>query len=184
MVTLELSAETLTAADREKLFSSIYENAFPAVARFIKSRNGSLQDAKDVFHDALVIFYEKLNNDFELNVSNEAYVIGISKHVWIRKFNRGVMNIPMDRVESLITIPDDYYEEVQSAKLMNFIAKAGKKCMEMLTAFYYHKFTMDAIVKVNGFGSVRSATVQKYKCLEKIRDIVKTKSIRYEDFTE
>jgi hypothetical protein len=31
---------------------------------------------------------------------------------------------------------------------------------------------------------VRSATVQKYKCMEKIRETIKDRSLVYEDFIE
>lgn len=35
-----------------------------------------------------------------------------------------------------------------------------------------------------GYSIVRSATVQKYKCLKKVRDSIKEKSMSYEDFFE
>jgi hypothetical protein len=35
-----------------------------------------------------------------------------------------------------------------------------------------------------GFSGERSATVQKFKCLEKVRDTIKSKSLSYEDFVE
>jgi hypothetical protein len=56
--------------------------------------------------------------------------------------------------------------------------------MELLQAFYYDKLPMNTIAGLFGFGGERSATVQKYKCLEKVRDIVKDKSLTYEDFLE
>jgi predicted DNA-binding protein YlxM (UPF0122 family) len=56
--------------------------------------------------------------------------------------------------------------------------------MELLRAFYYDKLSMRKIAGQFDFNSERSATVQKYKCLEKVRDIVKEKSLTYEDFLE
>jgi hypothetical protein len=35
-----------------------------------------------------------------------------------------------------------------------------------------------------GFANEHSASAQKYKCLEKVREIVKQKSLTYEDFVE
>jgi len=54
----------------------------------------------------------------------------------------------------------------------------------LLRAFYYDKLSMSKIANRFGFSSERSATVQKYKCLEKVRDLVKEKSLSYEDFLE
>jgi len=60
----------------------------------------------------------------------------------------------------------------------------GRKCLELLRAVYYDKLDLPAVAAVFGYQTVRSATVQKYKCLEKVRDKVKEKSISYEDLLE
>ena len=173
------------AIDRVALFEALYESTFPAVARFVSARNGSFQDAKDIFQDALVIFYEKTAEDkFEISVSDEAYILGIVKHLWIRKNAFDKKKVSLNKMELLITIPDDFYQEVKSAKLVNLLERAGKKCMELLSAFYYNKVSMADLSSTFGFSSERSATVQKFKCLEKVRDMLKEKSLNYEDFTE
>ncbi len=174
-----------TAEQRERLFTELYENTFPSVARFVSHRNGSLQDAKDIFQDALVIFFEKsMEGDLKINISDEAYVLGIAKHLWIRKFNRNKNNISLSEIESAITIPEDFYPGIESNKLLNLVELAGKKCMELLKAFYYDKSSAREIAQTFGYSSEHSATVQKFKCLEKMRDVVKEKSMNYEDFTE
>lgn len=171
--------------DRARLFEELYESTFPVVARFVSGRNGSFQDAKDIFQDALLIFHEKTTaGTREIIASEEAYILGIAKHLWIRKFKSDKRNVSMNGMESLITIPDDFYEEVKSSRLVLLLEHAGKKCMELLNAFYYHKLSMTGIRNKFGYGSEHSAAVQKFKCLEKVRDVVREKSMNYEDFTE
>lgn len=188
MITItELPVAGRGVVQRKKLFTELYETAFPMVARFVSNRRGSLQDAKDIFQDALVIFYEKLSHKrVEIEVPDEAYVLGIAKHLWMRKYKNDSKNIFLDELESTITLPDDYFQTPgYSEKLIsNFLMTAGKRCMELLTAFYYHNYSMKEITRVFGYGSERSATVQKFKCLEKVRDVVKEKSLDYESFTE
>ena len=184
MMTQEMPVLMNTAVEREELFVSLYKQVFPSVAAFISKRNGTLNDAKDIFQDSLVIFYEKmLDGKFE-GISHEAYLFGITKHLWLRKFKQDKKNISLTDFEAAITIPEDYFPEVQSNVLMQFLEQAGKKCMELLTAFYYHKHSMQKITDEFGYTSERSATVQKFKCMEKIRDKVTEKSMNYEDFTE
>ena len=43
----------------------------------------------------------------------------------------------------------------------------------MLLAFYYSQQPLTQIAAANGYASVRSATVQKFKCLERLRDSVR-----------
>jgi hypothetical protein len=43
---------------------------------------------------------------------------------------------------------------------------------------------MVKVAQLFGFSGERSATVQKYKCIEKVRETVKQKALTYEDFLE
>lgn len=169
----------------EKDIGELYELAFPHVAAFVRKMGGSLDDAKDIFHDALVIFYEQTKDkDFTVKNAPEAYLLGIAKHLWIRKFKRDRKRVSLDDTELSITIPDDHFPDVSSKHLLSFLEQAGKKCLDLLRAFYYEKLSVGKIAANLGYASEHSASVQKYKCLEKVRDTVKEKSLSYEDFTE
>ncbi len=56
--------------------------------------------------------------------------------------------------------------------------------MELLKSFYYDQLPLADAATLFGFSGVRSATVQKYKCLEKVRESIKEKSLIYEDFLD
>ena len=56
--------------------------------------------------------------------------------------------------------------------------------MELLRSFYYDQQPLTDIAGKFGFSGVRSATVQKYKCLEKVRETIKERSLTYEDFID
>jgi DNA-directed RNA polymerase specialized sigma24 family protein len=181
--TVENRFEIATEFDREEFFRSLYLKMFPAVANFIRKQNGTLDDAKDVFHDALIIFYEKkVDAALEIQLTDEAYVFGIVKHLWIKK-TKEAQRVLLSETESLISLPEDFESHSHADSIVTFLKSAGQKCMSLLEAFYYEKKSLDLITSAFGFSSIRSATVQKYKCLEKVRDLVKRKSKNYEDFT-
>ncbi|HEY0741843.1 MAG TPA: hypothetical protein VGD40_10285 [Chryseosolibacter sp.] len=182
MTQVETQPEISVDFSRKDLFEGLYLKMFPAVARFIRRQKGSLDDAKDVFHDALIIFYEKkVTRQLEIELTDDAYVFGIVKHLWIRKTKEN-QRVLLSEDESGITLPDDFESDLRPDSLVSFLRMAGQKCMTLLQAFYYDRQSMDLIRSVFGFSSIRSATVQKYKCLEKVRDLVKNKSMNYEDF--
>lgn len=181
--TIKNRTSTATEFNRDEFFRELYLGVFPSVANFIRKQNGSMDDAKDVFHDALIIFFEKkIESNLEIRISDEAYVYGIVKHLWIKK-SKEYQRILLTEDESMITIPDDFEPEVNTATIISFLRAAGHRCMTLLQAFYYDKESLEKIKDTFGFSSVRSATVQKFKCLEKVRDLVKNKSKTYEDFT-
>jgi DNA-directed RNA polymerase specialized sigma24 family protein len=171
--------------ERARVFEELYEKAFPYAAKFVRKMGGTLEDAQDIFQDALVIFHEKNSRgDLHINTSPEAYILGISKHLWVRKFKQDRTKVSFSEWEHEISIPQDYFADFNSNMLLKFLEKAGKKCMDLLRAFYYEKSAMHEIANEHGYKNERSATVQKYKCLEKVRDSIKQKSIGYEDFIE
>src|SRR3569833_2691223 len=72
-----------TAAEREKLFIRLYKDVFPSVARYVSKMGGTLDDAKDIFQDALVIWYEKAVSGMIVN--EKAYLAGVAKHLRKKK---------------------------------------------------------------------------------------------------
>lgn len=182
MELLENTLERLPQA-REKFFEDLYETTFPLFARFAARRNTSFQDAKDIFHDALVIYYEKcMDANFIIHTSSEAYVVGIAKHLWIKKFHRDRQNVPLDAAEPEVDIAPDFFPDQKELKLLEFLERSGKKCLELLQKFYFEKVSLRNIASSLGYRTEHSAAVQKFKCIGKIRDAIKAQSIDYEDF--
>ena len=182
---MEVLEMTVDRPWSDVLSEELYENAFPPVAGFVSKMGGSFQEAKDIFHDALVIFYEKTQDrNFIITTSPEAYILGIAKHLWLRKFSRDHRKVSLDTIESALSIPDDYYPTLNTRKLLTLLENTGQKCMDLLRAFYYRKHPVKEIASALGYRNEHSATVQKFKCLEKVRNTIKEKAITYEDFLE
>jgi len=172
-----------TSAEREQFFMSLYKKAFPAVAKYVSKMGGSFDEAKDVFQDSLVIYYEKLvNGSIALHSIEQAYLLGIAKHLWAKKFRENMQHVPFDFNQD--DFMDDQDLQPSPARLLHYLETAGQKCMELLKAFYYDNLQVNKIAELFGYSGVRSATVQKYKCMEKVRETIKQKSLAYEDFVE
>jgi len=174
-----------TLAKREQLFISLYKIAFPAVAKYVDKMGGSFDEAKDIFQDALVIYYEKgVGSAIELHTNEQAYLLGIAKHLWSKRFRESIQQVPIGAYSDVAGFIEDEDREPSPAKLMHYLETAGQRCMELLRAFYYDKLPVNTIAGLFGYSGVHSASVQKYKCIEKVREIVKEKSLAYEDFIE
>jgi DNA-directed RNA polymerase specialized sigma24 family protein len=185
MIAAEISCDLKNPQEREQAFEHLYEEVFPVVAGFVSKQGGSFQDAKDIFQDALVIFYEKsISGTLTVHLCDEAYLVGIAKHLWIRKFKSDFRLSSLDHLEKEITLPEDYFELEKENRLLHLLEVTGKKCLELLHSIYYTRQSMDEVSKAHGFSSAHSASAQKYKCIEKMKDTVKQKSLTYEDFME
>ncbi len=170
-----------TLQSREAFFISLYKKAYPAVARYIARRGGSSEQAQDIFQDALVVYYEKLITTPANDIVNEkAFLIGVAKKLWLQQYRLSSKNEPLTN----INIVFDDVEEPNARHLMAYLQAAGKKCMELLKACYYDGLKADDLTTQFGYSGTHSATVAKYKCLEKVRETVKKNSLSYADFIE
>ena len=149
----------------------LYRDSFPDVARMIRRKGGTLEEAKDAFHDALLIYMEKEKaGRLQLHSSPKAYLLGIARICWLRA--RGATATLPEAFDA--AEPEDVDMEEREQSLRASLVKSGKKCIELLKAFYYDRCSMQDIAARFGFNGTRSATVQKYKCLEKVRKEIKT----------
>lgn len=172
---------TEEAMKRQMLFISLYKSAFPGVAKYISRLGGSFDEAKDVFQDALIVYFEKAAMRSSAINKDTAYLVGIAKNLWLKRYRESAQNLPVTEIDLASYETEEF---PSSQRLLHFLSTAGQKCMELLKGFYYDKLPLAEIAETFGYSGLRSATVQKYKCLEKIRKTIKEKALAYEDFME
>jgi RNA polymerase sigma factor (sigma-70 family) len=163
-------------ADRERALTQLYRRAFPAVRRLVQRQGGAAQDAQDVFQDALVVFYEQaVGGTLELTASASTYLVSIARHRWQHELRRRARlpheTLP-DDLEPLATEESAASPE-SSFAVLDYVERLGARCRDMLLNFYYFQQPLAQIAAANGYRSVRSATVQKFKCLERLRASVR-----------
>jgi RNA polymerase sigma factor (sigma-70 family) len=151
------------------------------VAKYVSRLGGNFDEAKDVFQDALVVYYEKTVGQSSALHNDTAYLVGIAKNLWLKRYRQSAQNLPLTDLDMTA---DEQEESLSNNRLMHFLNKAGHKCMELLKSFYYDQLPLHEIAEEFGYSGVRSATVQKYKCLEKVRETIKEKALTYDDFME
>ncbi|MEM8894486.1 MAG: sigma-70 family RNA polymerase sigma factor [Bacteroidota bacterium] len=179
MVELE-EAKTRT---RTEQIEQWYLDLFPSVCGYIQKRGGDIELSKELFQEALVIYYEKHSiKGFLPEKKEAAYIMGIVKKLWLRHQSSLARMESVDEIELI----EEHNRETQPIidKLIRLLETSGRRCMDLLQSFYYDGLNMSELSKRFGYGSERSATVQKYKCLERVRDTVKQKSLGYEDFID
>ena len=166
---------------REAFFMALYKKVFPSFAHYVARMGGSQEAAQDIFQDTLVIYYEKVTSaQAEIIVSEKAYLLGIAKRLWLQHYKIDSKNQPLNDFD-VEAVSD---EQLSSNKILHYLETAGKKCMELLKAYYYDHLSGVEVSELFGYSSIHSATVAKYKCLEKVRETIKQKSLNYADFIE
>jgi RNA polymerase sigma factor (sigma-70 family) len=173
------SADTLREAlltDRSRTLTLLYQRTYPMVRRHVLRHGGAEQDAKDVFHDALIILYEKaVGGTLVLTASASTFLVGISRNLWQREVARRSRTTLADLTDEHAQLPDEPEAATPEAELavLDYVEQLGEKCKSILLSFYYFRQSLEQIAATYQYRTVRSATVQKFKCLERLRQSVR-----------
>ncbi len=144
-------------------------NALPSIKKYICANTGTEEDAKDIFQDALVILYKKVNStEFVLSVSLITYLNAIAKNLWLTELRRR-KKIPED--ESNTDMADVIIDAEPGFTLATGAFNLlGEKCRELLMLFYFKKKSFKEIAGILAFSDEKIAKNQKYRCIQKAKE--------------
>lgn len=160
---------------QEKAFARLYKY-FPKVEKHILINSGSKEEALDIFQDALVLLYQKVNaGEMSADVKIDGFLINSCRLLWSNELRKKkVRNGDDSSLGGLKSEADDkdHFEQEEKFNIIdNALKKLGNKCRKLLELFYYKSLSMDEIAKEFGYKTVKSAKVQKYKCMESARKL-------------
>ena len=168
--------EGLAASDK-KAVETIYQENFNMVQSLIINNNGSSDDAKDIFQEAMIVLYEKVRTGtFELNCQIKTFVYSVSRRLWLKRLQQqNRYSAPGDSMETVVAVDDDLEEHEQKDAEFEMMEKAlsniGEPCKSLLEAYYLQKQNMQVIAANFGYTNADNAKNQKYKCLMRLKKL-------------
>ncbi|MBN8787361.1 MAG: sigma-70 family RNA polymerase sigma factor, partial [Terrimonas sp.] len=77
------------ALNEKGAIETIYKDNFAVIQHLIINNNGSEDDAKDIFQEAVIVLYEKAKSGvFELNCQIKTYLYSVSKRLWLKRLQK------------------------------------------------------------------------------------------------
>jgi RNA polymerase sigma factor (sigma-70 family) len=159
---------------------TIYRDTFPQVAKVLHSLGADLTTARDLFHDAMIIYLEKGRDHLPAHASARQYLVGIARILWFKQYKQDRRQTSIHQLEHSLAAEQETSQEKKSRLLLAYLRTAGETCLKLLQAFYYDQLPMADIAEKFHYRSAHSATVQKYKCLEKLREKIRSTEL-YEE---
>lgn len=191
---LELSDQELIVKiqDNSDTLGVVYKKCKSNSVCFMqKITNGTLNDYEldDVFHDAILVLYEKIvGGNFELTCALQTYINSVCRFQLLNKLGKSKLTTDFEdnsehddespmNYKSSIT---DSLDEVEDPKEAQFTAiemalekmkAAGGHCYELLTLFWYHKKSMNELTTIFGYSNSDNTKNQKAKCQKRLEKI-------------
>jgi RNA polymerase sigma factor (sigma-70 family) len=165
------------ARNDARAIETIYKTNFSMVQAFILNNNGSYDDARDIFQEAMIVLYENAKSEsFVLTCQIKTYVYSVCRRLWLKRLQH--LNRFTGQVENLEeTVPVEDDIESQEKKNADFaimeraLGSLGEPCKSLLEAYYLQKKGMTEIAETFGYTNADNAKNQKYKCLVRLKKL-------------
>ena len=165
------------AKNDAKSVEIIYKNNFNMVQSFILNNNGTYDDARDIFQEAMIVLYENVKSEtFVLTCQIKTYLYSICRRLWLKRLQQMQKYLPnANGVEETVVVDEDLevHDQLNSDFLMmeKALASIGEPCKSLLEAYYFEKKSMPQIADFFGYTNADNAKTQKYKCLMRLKKI-------------
>jgi RNA polymerase sigma factor (sigma-70 family) len=151
----------------------IYKKFYPSVKGFVTNNSGTDDDARDVFQEAIIVIYRKVNDkDFVITCSFKTYVYAIIKNLWLKELEKRRTGDVKLNVGSEFVLADEplersfYDPKSERFKLyQKHFLTLSEDCQKVLRLFFA-KQSLEEISQVMGFGSEKYAKKRKFQCKE------------------
>lgn len=155
-------------------FRQVYVLHFNMIRYLVIKNSGREEDADDVFQDALVVLFEKLNMpDFMLTSSLKTFLYSVCRNLWLKRLEKNKREAFVDFEQVDLADETESGEEAaeNKTKLRNAIRQLGEQCQKVLVLFYFFKKNMEEIAAELNYTNADNAKNQKYKCLQRLKAV-------------
>lgn|SRR5690606_15072273 len=157
----------------ESALDYLYKKYYRMMVKLVVSNNGSEEEAKDIYQDALIVLWQKaIGGNFTLTSKISTYLYSICLNLWRKELERKskLSNEEKDEAEWM---EDDKQERI---KIINECINAlGETCRKVLSYYYFDGMTMSDIAEKMNFANPDTAKTKKYKCKQRLDKLIKTK---------
>lgn len=165
------------AENDKKSIETIYRLNYTMIQTFVLNNNGSVDDARDIFQEAMVVLYEKSRvSTFSLTCQIKTYIYSICRRLWLKRLQQlSKFSTQFESLEDTVPVEEEIeeHEKVNNDFILmeHAMGKIGEPCKSLLDAYYLQKKNMQEIAGEFGYTNADNAKTQKYKCLVRLKKL-------------
>lgn len=156
----------------EKALEFIYKKYYRMMTKLVITNSGTEEEARDVYQDALVVFWQKARSgNLVLTAKMSTFIYSICQNLWRKELDRKkrLSNEEKDSPQSM-----DMDSEERNKIIGQCLNQLGETCRKVLMYYYFDEMSMQEIADKLGFANTDTAKTKKYKCKQKLDELVKS----------
>jgi len=155
----------------EKALEFLYQKYYRMMTKLVITNSGTEEEARDVYQDALIVFWQKATSgNLVLTSKMSTYIYSICQNLWRKELDRK-KRLSSEEKDTSVTLDTESAE--REAILARCIDQLGETCKKVLMFYYFEEMSMQDIADKLGFANTDTAKTKKYKCKKKLDELVK-----------
>ena len=161
----------------DQVLRFLYQEYKGMIQQFINKNNGSSEEGKDVFQDALIALYENIKSGkFKGDSTISSYLYSIARFMWLNRLKRKNIEWKILDSQPKADIEDSHLpsllEKESQQKVMDLFAQLGEQCKTILVYAIYREYNMREISQKMNYENEQVARNKKYKCLKRLKALI------------
>lgn len=155
----------------EKALEFLYKKYYRMMTKLVITNSGTEDEARDVYQDALVVFWQKATSgNLVLTSKISTYIYSICQNLWRKELDRKKR---LSNEEKDVAVTPDTDSAEREKIIAKCIEQLGETCKKVLMYYYFEELSMQDIADKLGFANTDTAKTKKYKCKKKLDELVK-----------
>ena len=161
----------------ETVLKRLYITYFPMVLQLVINNNGTHDDAKDIYQEAIIVLYNRVKTgEFELSSKLKTFIYSVCRRLWLKRLSQ-MTRYGGDIHDFQDYLPADEDAEQHNEQDLNFnrmkssLQLLGEPCKTIIEDFYINDRSMQEICEKFGYTNADNAKTQKYKCLQRLKKL-------------
>ena len=157
----------------ESALDFLYKKYYRMMTKLVITNSGTEDEARDIYQDALIVFWEKARSGNLVMTSKiSTFIYSICLNLWRKELERKsrLSNEEKDDVEF-----QDIESEERDRIIRDCINELGDTCRRILMYYYFDGLSMSEIAEKLGYANTDTAKTKKYKCKKRLDELVKSK---------
>ena len=171
--------EGILNADNQRI-RQIYDYVLPSVIQWIKENNGTESDARDVFQEAIIALFRKVEEgNFTLSCTLKSFIRVMCRNLWLTRIrnNKKFTGTPLEEIEK-VSLEKDMIERIEQSEKEQVFFKhfdsLDENCRKILKWFFEKTPLKKIAEKLNTSESYIKK--RKFLCKEKLVKAIQSDS--------
>jgi len=157
----------------ERALDYLYKKNYKMIVNLITKNSGTEDEAKDIFQEALIVFWQKvIKKELTLTSKISTYLYSICLNLWRKELSKK-QRFSHEEKDVSEEINTDAYERKKIVR--DCINKMNTTCRKVLMYYYFDNLSMQDIADKLGFSNAQTAKTKKYKCKKELDASIKKK---------